>query len=64
MTIFPLYFPDMKSHGYSQADYNVMERSCNSFTLELAKRMELEHRYTGKSSKVALGSAFDLYIAQ
>ena len=37
---------EMDSHGgFSLTDYDVMERSCNTFTFELAKRLELSEKY-------------------
>ena len=37
---------EMDNHGgFSYSDYDVMERSCNTFTFELAKRLELSEKY-------------------
>ncbi len=31
--------------GFSPSDYDVMDRSCNTFTLALTRRLGLESRY-------------------
>ena len=36
----------MDNHGgFSYSEYDVMDRSCNTFTYELAKRLELNEKY-------------------
>jgi hypothetical protein len=35
----------MRDNGFSTADYDVMEKSCNSFTKELSRRLKLLDRY-------------------
>ncbi len=59
---------EMRLNGFSTDDYHVMKRSCNSFTEEVAKRLDLMARYPTAvlhQSKVGeilspLASALDL----
>ena len=40
------FITDMNQYGsFSYSDYDVMERSCNTFTYELSKRLHLSEKY-------------------
>ena len=41
-----IFFTDMNQYGsFSYSDYDVMDRSCNTFTYELSKRLHLSEKY-------------------
>ncbi len=43
---FPLFLlPAMRSDGFDTSDYNIMQKSCNSFTEELSRRLGVSTRY-------------------
>ena len=40
------FISDMNQYGsFSYSDYDVMDRSCNTFTYELSKRLHLSEKY-------------------
>jgi hypothetical protein len=40
------FISDMNEYGsFSYSDYDVMDRSCNTFTYELSKRLHLSEKY-------------------
>ena len=40
------FITDMNQYGsFSYSDYDVMDRSCNTFTYELSKRLHLSEKY-------------------